>query len=65
MGLTMYVAFDRKPDNACAYDGHSGIMMQAKLVKSAVQEALEAAREHSDMTNDQYIRIATPEDEKG
>jgi Transposase IS4 len=69
MGLPMYVAIDRKPDNGCEIqnccDGLTGIMMQLKLVKSAVQEALEATQQHGDMTNDEYMAIATREDENG
>jgi hypothetical protein len=69
MGLPMYVAIDRKPDNGCEIqnccDGLTGIMMQLKLVKSAVQEALEATQQHGNMTNDEYMAIATREDENG
>jgi hypothetical protein len=43
MGLPMYIAMDRKPDNGCkiqnAACARSGVMLCLKLVKSAVQEA--------------------------
>jgi Transposase IS4 len=45
IGLPMYVAMDRKPEdgleiqNACC--GHSGIMYQLKLVKTAAENAIQ------------------------
>jgi hypothetical protein len=43
MGLPMYVAIDRKPDNGCevqnAADGNTGVMIQLKLVTTAVEQA--------------------------
>ena len=41
-GLPMYVAIDRKPENACeiqnAACGHSGVMIRLKIVKTAEEE---------------------------
>ncbi len=46
MGLPMYVAIDRKPEDGMevqnASCGHSNIMMQLKLVKTASANAEEA-----------------------
>jgi Transposase IS4 len=43
MGLPMYVAMDRKPEDGCEIQnsccGRSGIMLQLRLVKSAASEA--------------------------
>ena len=43
LGLPMYIAIDRKPENGCeiqnACCGRSGIMMRLKLVKTAEEEA--------------------------
>jgi hypothetical protein len=65
----MLLSTGSKPDNGCEIqnccDGLTGIMMQLKLVKSAVQEALEATQQHSDMTNDEYMVITTREDKNG
>jgi Transposase IS4 len=48
MGLPMYVAMDRKPEDGCeiqnACCGRSGIMMQLRLVRSAAAES--AANDH-------------------
>lgn len=49
-GLPMFVAIDRKPEDGCeiqdACDGVCGIMMQLKLVKSAVEEAADKEDEN-------------------
>ena len=41
-GLPMYVVIDRKPENGCeiqnAACGHSGVMIQLKVVKTAEEE---------------------------
>ena len=41
-GLPMYVAIDRKPENGCeiqnAACGHSGVMIQLKVIKTAEEE---------------------------
>jgi hypothetical protein len=42
LGLPMYIAFDRKPENGCEIQnsacGRSGIMMRLKLVKTSEEE---------------------------
>ena len=52
MGLPMYVAFDRKPDDGCeiqnACCGKCGIMMQLRLVKS--HAAMQAAAAEAEAT---------------
>ena len=56
MGLPMYVAIDRKPENGAeiqdACCGESGIMCYLKLVKTAVEEAA-GAREQDDHSNEE------------
>jgi hypothetical protein len=43
MGIPMYVAIDRKPENGCKIQntacGQSGVMIRLKLVKTAQEEA--------------------------
>ena len=42
IGLPMYIAIDRKPENGCEIQnsccGRSGIMMRLKLVKTAKEQ---------------------------
>ena len=55
MGLPMYVALDRKPENGCeiqdACDGMSGIMLRLKLVKSKREEMRIAMEEAERLAN--------------
>ena len=56
MGLPMYVAFDRKPEDGCEIQnvccGKCGIMMQLRLVKSqaAMQAIAQAAAQEAEAT---------------
>jgi hypothetical protein len=69
MGLPMYVAIERKPDNGCeiqnACDGRSGIMMQLKLVRSATAEALYVNKDPENMTAEDYEAISVREASNG
>ncbi len=56
-GLPMYVAIDRKPENGCeiqnAACGHSGVMLQLRLVKTAQAEGEEETEAEAEQRRNQ------------
>ena len=52
IGLPMYVAIDRKPENGCEIQdgacGKSGIMISLRVVKTSNEEERNNTREHDD-----------------